>query len=583
MRVVRRRRSAARRARSASWFVLAVDVVRKYRSSAAARSTQPCSNASKCVRLHLSKNSCPRTWASITLASEPDTSHSCTGPAARTRATGGAPTAACPPRGRALWPRSRPAPPATAPSRPATRGRARPFRRRGPRPGLGLDRQGSRWRWRCGGQRDPRHPGAARWRRARVVGPATDDAADRDQRVEALGVGERGERDRHLERSGNGNVHHGLTSTPSAVSSARQLCTSRAVTRLVGTRLHDADAQACAVERQGRCPCPPPACAPSGPQSDTARSRSPRARSRSCSASPRAAEQAHGARRVRAGSARRCRRSAGRAGRAATQPSLDGSRPSAIAAAVSPPLSSTATPRSAGLDRRQRARQRPGVRRAAGVEQVQHRERLVHAHRDLVARRPAALWPAPGAGRRRGRGRCCSRTRPARSRQRPAADALDQRLGVAALLDQRAMVPDLQAVFAREDLEVRQARHHYRRRSSPRRSPPPASARPSRRGRSQPRCDRRASVRRRRRPAAGRCGRLHQVVGLASRATAICTVRARSAAEMPVVTPVAASIETVNAVPCGAPVLSSPSAAAAAARSARGSASGRSGHGRAGP
>ena len=37
--------------------------------------------------------------------------------------------------------------------------------------------------------------------------------------------------------------------------------------------------------------------------------------------------------------------------------------------------------------------------------------------------------------------------------------------------------------------------------------------------------------------------------GFASRATAACTVRARSAAEMPVVTPVAASIETVNAVP----------------------------------
>ena len=37
--------------------------------------------------------------------------------------------------------------------------------------------------------------------------------------------------------------------------------------------------------------------------------------------------------------------------------------------------------------------------------------------------------------------------------------------------------------------------------------------------------------------------------------TAACTVRARSAAEMPVVTPVAASIETVNAVPCWAPFL----------------------------
>ncbi len=42
---------------------------------------------------------------------------------------------------------------------------------------------------------------------------------------------------------------------------------------------------------------------------------------------------------------------------------------------------------------------------------------------------------------------------------------------------------------------------------------------------------------------------LHQVAGLAALgATAACTVRARSAAEMPVVTPSAASIETVNAV-----------------------------------
>ena len=46
---------------------------------------------------------------------------------------------------------------------------------------------------------------------------------------------------------------------------------------------------------------------------------------------------------------------------------------------------------------------------------------------------------------------------------------------------------------------------------------------------------------------------LHEVGGpSASRATAACTVRARSAAEMPVVTPLAASMETVNAVPCWA-------------------------------
>ncbi len=43
-------------------------------------------------------------------------------------------------------------------------------------------------------------------------------------------------------------------------------------------------------------------------------------------------------------------------------------------------------------------------------------------------------------------------------------------------------------------------------------------------------------------------------LGRASRATAAATVRARSAAEMPVVTPLAASIETVKAVPCLVPL-----------------------------
>ena len=48
---------------------------------------------------------------------------------------------------------------------------------------------------------------------------------------------------------------------------------------------------------------------------------------------------------------------------------------------------------------------------------------------------------------------------------------------------------------------------------------------------------------------------LDQVGRPASRATAACMVRARSAAEMPVVTPVAASIDTVKVVPCWAPLL----------------------------
>ena len=43
---------------------------------------------------------------------------------------------------------------------------------------------------------------------------------------------------------------------------------------------------------------------------------------------------------------------------------------------------------------------------------------------------------------------------------------------------------------------------------------------------------------------------LHQVPGLASGATAVRIVSARSAAEMPVVTPRAASIETVKLVVC---------------------------------
>ena len=41
--------------------------------------------------------------------------------------------------------------------------------------------------------------------------------------------------------------------------------------------------------------------------------------------------------------------------------------------------------------------------------------------------------------------------------------------------------------------------------------------------------------------------------GCALRATAACTVRARSAAEMPVLTPSAASIDTVKLVPCDEP------------------------------
>ena len=107
----------------------------------------------------------------------------------------------------------------------------------------------------------------------------------------------------------------------------------------------------------------------------------------------RAAEQLHAARRRdRAGSARRCRRCAGPS--AATAGARRGCARSArgsSAAASSPQLSSTAAPRSPRCSARERARQRPGVVAGAGVEQVEHRQRLVHAHQHLVARRPAAV------------------------------------------------------------------------------------------------------------------------------------------------------------------------------------------------
>jgi hypothetical protein len=93
-------------------------------------------------------------------------------------------------------------------------------------------------------------------------------------------------------------------------------------------------------------------------------------------------------------------------------------------------------------------------------------------------------------------------------------------------------------------------------------------SRPWRPGRNRLRYGRRASARRRRPPAAGRCGRAGPGRrALALGATAACTVRARSAAEMPVVTPSAASMDTVKAVPILVPLR--PPWAAACRRSQR--------------
>ena len=131
---------------------------------------------------------------------------------------------------------------------------------------------------------------------------------------------------------------------------------------------------------------------------------------------------------------------------------------------VSPQFSSTATPRGLRLQRRQRLRQRP---------------RMLRTGRRRAGRAPtAARARAPAPRRRRSTGPCVSaRCRPpVRSRkamqsnapcgvlQRALADALDQRLVAAAVLDQVGDGADLQAVLLREHAPGRAGAPSCRRR-----------------------------------------------------------------------------------------------------------------------
>ena len=173
------------------------------------------------------------------------------------------------------------------------------------------------------------------------------------------------------------------------------------------------------------------------PQAARPRSRRSRDRSRPCSAS--CAGAPAGAcvrRRDRAGSARRCRSCADPSWCRRAAASRDGALAQARRA-DSGRCSSTSTPRSARAMRASAAGIVHECTAAAVVEQVDDRQRLVHAHQRLDARR--AMSPRTSA-------RCVasfSLSRKVTSRKSPSAvrigalaDALDQPLVLAAVVDQ---------------------------------------------------------------------------------------------------------------------------------------------------
>jgi hypothetical protein len=110
------------------------------------------------------------------------------------------------------------------------------------------------------------------------------------------------------------------------------------------------------------------------------------------------------------------------------------------------------------VQRGQRLGQGPGVADPGGVQQVQRGEGLVHAHRHRVVRRPLAVCqrqvPAAPMVGKRGAGELALRRD-----QLARAFAADQGLVAAAVLDQIGDGADLQTVFPREDLQIRQAGH----------------------------------------------------------------------------------------------------------------------------
>ena len=86
------------------------------------------------------------------------------------------------------------------------------------------------------------------------------------------------------------------------------------------------------------------------------------------------------------------------------------------------------------------------VRRAAGIEEIHHRQRLVHAHQRLGVGRDR---PADEREMRRV-GELVAiddeAERAVRRRERPLGDALDQPLGAAPVLDEVGDRADLEAV-----------------------------------------------------------------------------------------------------------------------------------------
>ena len=181
------------------------------------------------------------------------------------------------------------------------------------------------------------------------------------------------------------------------------------------------------------------------------------------------------------------------------------------------------------------------ARRLAGSREIEHRERLVHAHQRLDV---AAISPPMTSARCVGTtdtvGEGVQREVAVCGRHRLRDDALDQRFRLGAVMDEVGDGADLQPVLAAEGDQLGQSGHGAVVVHDLRRSPPPVRARSARRGRSRPRCGRRTSTP----PFCAISGKMWpgwtMSCCVAFFATAACTVRARSAAEMPVVTPSAA-------------------------------------------
>ena len=99
-------------------------------------------------------------------------------------------------------------------------------------------------------ERDARHRGAALVRdELEVVGLAAHDAAERDQRVPVVGLGERLQRQADLERAGHADVADVRAHHAEGVQLGETRLGERIGEGRVEARLHDADAQRAAIDR----------------------------------------------------------------------------------------------------------------------------------------------------------------------------------------------------------------------------------------------------------------------------------------------------------------------------------------------